>query len=427
MDTAPFSLATMVADVEGMTAAERFAHLRELELQMRRLEAELAVTVTVVQSSESFREDGHSSVRGMLRAELRWADAEVTHRLRTGSLLSDLAPAIEALGQGHIPVAHIRSLARARANPRCGSRLPEHADLLLGYARHMEFDDFHRCVRRWELLADSEGSHRDAEAAHENRNATLVEQDGIGYLSGHGGAVDTAEMKEIWDHFAQAEFHNDLDVASAQTSHQPGKPVPLPRTEQQRRWDALLAIFRTAAGQPADAKLPEPTLNIVMDLQTFEQALAELGIIPLPAHTLATPPVVPFALRRSDTANGALLDPVEAVRAALHGHVRRVIVDSVGNIIDLGRRRRLFTGAAREAVMLHSPRCIWPGCTTPAGYCNADHTHPWQHGGTTTSTNGAPLCPRHDRWKNGGYRVRRDPDGHWHTHRPDGTEIGAVA
>jgi hypothetical protein len=96
-------------------------------------------------------------------------------------------------------------------------------------------------------------------------------------------------------------------------------------------------------------------------------------------------------------------------------------------VIDLGRRRRLFTGAAREAFLLHAPRCIWPGCATPAGHCNADHTHDWQHGGPTASTNGAPLCPRHDRWKNGGYRVRRDADGHWHTLRPDGSEIGAAA
>jgi hypothetical protein len=26
-----------------------------------------------------------------------------------------------------------------------------------------------------------------------------------------------------------------------------------------------------------------------------------------------------------------------------------------------------------------------------------------------------------------GYTTRRDPDGHWHTHRPDGTEIGWLA
>ena len=41
--------------------------------------------------------------------------------------------------------------------------------------------------------------------------------------------------------------------------------------------------------------------------------------------------------------------------------------------------------------------------------------------------NGAPICPRHDRWKNGGYRVRRDGAGIWHTYRADGSEIGVAA
>jgi hypothetical protein len=34
------------------------------------------------------------------------------------------------------------------------------------------------------------------------------------------------------------------------------------------------------------------------------------------------------------------------------------------------------------------------------------------------------MCPRHNRFKNRGYRTIRDPHGHWHTYRPDGTEIG---
>jgi hypothetical protein len=36
------------------------------------------------------------------------------------------------------------------------------------------------------------------------------------------------------------------------------------------------------------------------------------------------------------------------------------------------------------------------------------------------------LCARHNRWKQHGYRTWRDPTGHWHTHRPDGTEIGYI-
>jgi len=424
----PLLVASESPELGSLPLAGQVARLRELEGAMRRLEAELACTVAAVAAAGAFEDDGHSSMRSLLRAELRWSEGEITHRICTGALAESLPDVFAALAAGEIGVAQARDLARAHANPRCGDQLRDHVQLLLGYARRMEFADFHRCVRRWELLADADGAHRDAEAAHETRNATLQERDGVGYLSGHGGALDTAEMREIWDQFAQAEFLADLDVATAQLAARGGTgSAPLPRTDGQRRWDALVNIFRTAAGQPADATLPEPTLNIVMDLTTFEDALAQLQLLPNLAAYPFEPAEVPFAHRRSETTGGVLVDPLHAVRAAMFGHVRRVLLDGAGNVIDLGRRRRLFTGAAREAVMLHSTRCIWPGCPTPAGRCDADHTHPWQHGGVTAPTNGAPMCPRHDRMKNRGYRVVRDADGVWHTYRPDGTEIGEAA
>ncbi|MFA9566362.1 MAG: HNH endonuclease, partial [Acidimicrobiales bacterium] len=44
-------------------------------------------------------------------------------------------------------------------------------------------------------------------------------------------------------------------------------------------------------------------------------------------------------------------------------------------------------------------------------------------GGSTCPGNGGPACGKHNRHKEGGYAVWRDPTGHWHTHQPDGTEI----
>jgi hypothetical protein len=34
------------------------------------------------------------------------------------------------------------------------------------------------------------------------------------------------------------------------------------------------------------------------------------------------------------------------------------------------------------------------------------------------------MCSHHNRWKATGYTTWRDPHGHWHHYRPDGTEIG---
>ena len=62
-------------------------------------------------------------------------------------------------------------------------------------------------------------------------------------------------------------------------------------------------------------------------------------------------------------------------------------------------------------------------CQLSAGRRHTDHNLDWQHPVEHAATT-APLCPRHNRWKNHEYHVRRDPDGTWHTYGPDQSEIG---
>jgi hypothetical protein len=135
------------------------------------------------------------------------------------------------------------------------------------------------------------------------------------------------------------------------------------------------------------------------------------------------PPVGDPTRRRCEI-DGDLIDPVDAVIAALIGHVRRVVFNSASCTIDLGVTSRLFRGASRLAVWLQGTRCLWPGCGRH--HCQIDHSRPWHDHGRTNSTNGAPTCGHHNRWKTRGYHTWRDPNGHWHTYRPNGTEIHPI-
>lgn len=416
----------VVAEIEAMTSADVLLALRDEVLVQRRTEARIAALVRKLETDRAHTADGHASVRGLLRAEYKASDAEITHAVRCARLIDDLPEVMEALYAGEIGVAQARALGQARSNPRCGDRLVDHADILLGHAKTLCYDDFHLCVRRWEMLADADGAHRAAEATHERRRVSIVEHEGVGHIVGSGGALDTAEMIEIWQRYCDAEFTADW-TATTQLHGDEACTALMPRTDAQRRWDALKQIFLDAAATPAAAQRPEPTLNIVIDAATFEATLARMGLVPDPADSSQPPlPQPPVDRWRCETRDGTLVDPCQAVAAALHGHVRRVVLDAAGTVIDLGRRRRLFTGSAREAVLLQSCRCVWPGCHLPAGRCQTDHNQPWQHAGPTRSANGSPLCARHNRWKNHGYHVWRDPNGSWHTYRPDGTEIGTT-
>jgi len=57
------------------------------------------------------------------------------------------------------------------------------------------------------------------------------------------------------------------------------------------------------------------------------------------------------------------------------------------------------TARLREQVILRNPRCVFPHCNRSARAADLDHIDPYEHGGTTTSANLAPLCRLHHRVK----------------------------
>ena len=116
------------------------------------------------------------------------------------------------------------------------------------------------------------------------------------------------------------------------------------------------------------------------------------------------------------------MHPHDVLRAALAGHLRRVVVDAAGVAIDMGRRRRLFEGPAREAAKLLVLRCEHPGCELAADLCDVDHADEWADGGLTDQHNPSIRCGGHNvdkakrRW-----RSKRAANGRTYTIRPDGT------
>ena len=197
----------------------------------------------------------------------------------------------------------------------------------------------------------------------------------------------------------------------------------MPRTDAQRRADAMTRIFADAAARDPGAVAPEPLVSIHLDHTTFTELMVEAELFP--ERTLD--PLERYRSvvtdRRCETDHGDTVEPRAALQLALEGHVRFVIHDDAGVPIRWGRQRRLFPKAARDAVLSQSWRCTHPGCRVRARRSHADHTLDFARGGLTDPANGNPRCPRHNLLKNRGYTVHRDRHGHWHTYRPDGTEI----
>ena len=238
-------------------------------------------------------------------------------------------------------VAQVHELARLAANPRCGDRLADSGAPLVDAAQQLEFVDFRTVARRWEQLADADGAHRHHEASLQRRNVSIVEINGEfeirGRLPAIHGTIVRGDLRQVRD----AEFHADCDAAQSQ--HGAVTKDRLDRSAAQRRADALFKIFETAATAGIAGKPVEVCVNLVIDEDQFNQYLRK------PSTKHRSPSIPPRVIdRRCETSDGVPVDPRQTVALALVGHVRRIVFDSNGVVINAGRRNACFTGPLRD-------------------------------------------------------------------------------
>jgi hypothetical protein len=285
--------------LDELDARALAARLGDVERTIRALEAVAASIVAGADRRELFREDGHASVRGWVKASVRVSDVEVTHRLRTARLITSYPSCGERLSEGRLGVAQARELARVHANPRCGDQLGSAVDELVRLAEVHPCETFVRAVRAWEQLADADGAHDDHEHAHAGRSACLAHVGSTTYLDVRVGSAQGAAMREVFDQFVQAEFAAEWDELRARLGDD-ACPGRLGRSEAQRRADAIAAIFQAAATASPQGQRPEPVVNIVIDQAVYEAQLAKMagenrddGNVSIPAMSptpAATPP-----------------------------------------------------------------------------------------------------------------------------------------
>ena len=132
----------------------------------------------------------------------------------------------------------------------------------------------------------------------------------------------------------------------------------------------------------------------------FAALLEHLDPAQLPAHGGdATTVLVTIGLDslRSELGTGTIVggEPLSATairRLACTAQIIPAVLGGTGEILDLGRTRRLFTPAQRKALRLRDHHCRAEGCTIPATWCEAHHLTPWTHGGNTDLDHGILLC-----------------------------------
>ena len=216
--------------------------------------------------------------------------------------------------------------------------------------------------------------------------------------------------------------------------------VGLSRTDAQRRFDAMVSIFERAYVAAAGGKPPDPVVNIICDQRTLRDLLGRAGIV-LPDGEILDVDMLTrqqidavlaefvndpatMLTRRCETTSGQQVHPQQLIQALLTAQIRRVVLDANSTIVDLGERKRLFTGNARLAATLLQQHCQHPGCEVPADRCEIDHNQSHAAGGRTDQSNAGPACGPHNRHKyTHRWRTRRADNGRTYNIRADGTII----
>jgi hypothetical protein len=123
-------------------------------------------------------------------------------------------------------------------------------------------------------------------------------------------------------------------------------------------------------------------------------------------------------LKDAGVADSERITASEARRLACTASIIPAVLGGRGEVLDLGRARRLFTRAQRKAMQVRDRSCRTEGCTVPAAWCEAHHRKPWSRGGATDLADGVLLCSfHHHRAHDEAYDMTRLPSGDYRFHR----------
>ena len=177
------------------------------------------------------------------------------------------------------------------------------------------------------------------------------------------------------------------------------------QSDDDRTWDQLQADvvvdLLTGARSSGDERVPE--VSVLIDYQTLARRLSRVRR-----------PV------RPPTANRCRSTSVR--RLCCEANIVPIVLGGAGEVLDVGRQRRLATRAQRRALRAMYRTCAHPSCTVPFDSCRIHHVIYWQRGGPSDLDNMVPLCERHHHLVHeGGWTLELFPDRRTTWRTPDGT------
>jgi len=379
-------------DLKGMFGPQVLDRARALLGLKNRLDAELARTVREGELTQAAEVDGAKTMQSWLRGHGRLSSAAAHRLVVTGRALEHLPAVAAAFAAGRVTAEAVAVLAPvAREEHRAaaaaaGVELAAVDAVLADAAATRPVSELAQVVHHYLARLDPDGAEPDPT---EDRRFSMTRH-ADGSLSGRF-ELDAAGGEKL--------------AVAVESMVQANRPQGDLRNRSQQQADALvqLADNLLASGTLPFLRTVKPHVVVTID----HEDLAD----PHPGHGAAR------------TGSGARISAARARMLACDGGARRIAFGPDGQPTNLGREKRLFPHHIRTALDTRDQECVFAGCHAPTWWCDAHHVLHWLDGGETSVENGALLCERHHTKVHHGFRIERQPNGRWHTYRPDGTEI----
>jgi hypothetical protein len=386
--------ALAAAEIVGVSQRDEVVALwRELT----RLEAQLARRVAELDTSVEWSVDGSRSTAGWFVANLRLATGEAHARVRVARQVAHMPFANAAWQEGRINCRHVDAIASVRHAANADTEFAAFEEYLVNVARKGRPEDVANTGRRWRDALDnhlnrdgSDPTKNKKDADHERRRANFSRTlNGIGILDGR---FDTEGAEII--------------KTALKRGYERNHRVDDPRSPAAQRADAIVDIFQHYLDHQ-DRGTNRPHMITVVDGATLSGE----------------------AVGRCETFSGYQLDPESVRRLACDAFIQRIVLDSNGVPLDMGRATRTFTPDQYRAIMVRDGGCRMVGCDAGPEDCEAHHaTMHWEDGGHTDLAVGLALCRgagHHRLIHEGGWTITGDPNAEV-THDPDGKARGST-
>ena len=382
---------------------EAIAARREVDLVLAHVAAEVARRSARDDGQPGLaRREGFGSPQQLIATKAGGSTSEADRLMTVGRVLADAeaAPMPSGAGTGEEPAQPEPPRYLALAVAMRGGRLSAEAAALiartldrlvtLGWSgdRLAEWEarvvdksiglpvvKVRRLLAHAEAQADPAELKRREERLHRERFASLRDEpDGAVVLTARLDPVSAAPVRALLDGYVRRAFQQRRDAVAA------GAAQGEAPTAGQLRADAVAWLARHAQGCEASHGGVKTSVVVRMALEDLQggEGVAEIDGASMPV---------------SVSAARQLAADAEVIPAVLGGE---------SEVLDWGRRKRLFTREQRMALVERDGGCA--KCHAPPDWCEAHHIRWWdRHRGRTDMDNALLLCTRchHDVHRDG--------------------------